>query len=163
CSALPAARSRWAAPPNPSRPQGPVKSRKGLRYPVAPRSPAQALRPPSTGRPPPQTVKLSFLGSLLTVAIGLALAAALATAALVPEAREQFVDEGLQADGRLRLLDPAAGLEVGVRPARTEADVLAAEQPLRLDAREAVVRDLVVLRIDAHPDHRLVGLGVETD
>ena len=59
----------------------------------------------------------------------------------------------------LGLIDLTAVLQIGVRPAGADADVLAAEQPLRLDAREAVVGDLVELRVEAHGDHRLVVLG----
>src|SRR3977135_603597 len=84
----------------------------------------------------PVGLQLSFLRSLLTISVALTrtvLAVALGAAALVRETREPLVDQALQDDGRLLLVDPAAVLELGVRTARAEADVLATEQALRLN------------------------------
>src|SRR3569833_1558772 len=109
--------------------------------------------------------KVSFLGSLLLIVFalitGLAAAATGLATGLVRKIRKQLVDQALEHNGRLGLLDPAAVLEVGVRAARTEADVLAAEQTLCLDAGEAVIRNLVVLVVNSQYDNRLEGLGVE--
>src|ERR1700730_936309 len=77
-------------------------------------------------------------------------------AALARVAREELVDQTLQHNGGLRLLKSAALLEVAVEPSGAEADVLAAEQPLGLDAGEAVVGNLVVLQVDAQADYGLV-------
>src|SRR3569833_3067250 len=111
--------------------------------------------------------KVSFLGSLLLIVFalitGLAAAATGLATGLVRKIRKQLVDQALEHNGRLGLLDPAAFLEVGVRAARTEADVLAAQQALRLNAGEAVIRNLVVLVVDTQHDNRLEGLGVEVD
>src|SRR5690348_1380418 len=76
---------------------------------------------------------------------------------------EELVDQTLEYDRRLRLVYAAAILEIGVETPRAQANVLAPEQPLRLDARIAVLGNLVVLRIDTHGDHGLVVLGIEAD
>src|ERR1700730_807851 len=91
---------------------------------------------------------------------GLALAVA---ATLARVAREELVDQTLQHNGGLSLLNATAVLEVAVEPSGADADVLAAEQPLRLDAGEAVVRNLVVLWVHAQPEPRLVVLGIKAD
>src|SRR5690242_7464639 len=100
-------------------------------------------------------------GFSLLLLLGVARRTALRIAtALVGEAREQLVDEALEHDRGLRLVDVAAVLEKGVGASGIQANVLAAEQTLRLDAREAVIGNLFVLRIDPHADDRLVRLGV---
>src|SRR5262249_38192579 len=88
------------------------------------------------------------------------LATALARARVVGK---ELVDDALQHDRRLCLIDIAAVLEEGVGTSRAEADVLAAEQSLGLDAGVAVIGNLVVLRIEAHRYHRLEVLGIEAD
>src|SRR4051812_8007923 len=120
-------------------------------------------------RLPREASKVSFPGSLLLTvgAVGLIVAGtgitAAAAARLVRKIREQLVDQTLQHNGRLGLLNPAAFLEVGVRATWTEADVLAAQQALRLDTRKTVIRDLVVLIVDTQHHNRLEGLGVEVN
>src|SRR5205814_10546223 len=100
----------------------------------------------------------------LSTAPAAVLATVLATAAaLVREIREQLVDQTLEHNGRLGLLYPAAFLEAGVRTARAKADVLAAQQTLRLNTGEAVVRNFVVLVVDTQHHNRLEGLGIEVD
>ncbi len=63
----------------------------------------------------------------------------------------------------MRELDLTAFLQIGFRATRPDADVLAAEQALRLDAGVAVFGNLVVLRIDAQRHRGLVILRVEAD
>src|SRR5438270_4328334 len=108
-------------------------------------------------------MQLSGVSILWLRLVPVVAALTLAVAALARIVREEFVDQALEHDGGLRLLDAAAVLEIAVEPARAEADVLAAEQPGRLDAREAVLGNLVVLRIDTQCDDRLVLLRVVAD
>src|SRR5205823_541853 len=54
-------------------------------------------------------------------------------------------------------------IEVAVESSGADADVLAAEQPLGLDAGVAVLGDVVVLRVDAQAGYGLVVLGIEAD
>src|SRR6185369_4842029 len=128
---------------------------------------AHKARRTQSRRRPPVWLQLSFFGSLLTVSVGLTvgtgLTIALGAAALVRETCEQLVDQALQDNGRLRLINAAAVLEVGVRATRAEADVLATEQALRLNAGEAVIGNLVVLLVNAQADHRLEAFGVEAN
>src|SRR5690349_7478776 len=104
--------------------------------------------------------RISLLLLLGITALGIT---ALRIATLVGEAGEELVDEALEHDGGLRLIDVAAVLEKGVGAAGVQADVLASEQALRLDARKAVIGNLFELRIDPHADYRLVDLGVVAD
>src|SRR5690348_6456497 len=118
--------------------------------------------------------KISFLGSLLIFTVAavavtavavtaVAVTAVVLSAALAGEAREQLVDQALQNDSRLRLLDTAAVLQIRIRAARAETDVFAAEQALCLNAREAVVGNLVVLCIYPHSHQGAEGLGIHAD
>src|ERR1700730_12401092 len=91
---------------------------------------------------------------------GLALAVAATLARVV---REELVDQALQHNGGLSLTLASPFLEVAVEPSGADADVLAAEQPLRLDAGEAVVGNLVVLGVDAQVEYGLVVLGIKAD
>src|SRR5262249_18713230 len=126
--------------------------------------PRRRSRPESTLRSRFSFLRLRCTGALALAVRTLAVRTPPATvAALAGEAREELVDEALEHDRRLSLIDAAAFLQEGVEAARADAHVLAAEQPLGLDAREAVLGDLVVLRVDAHAHHRLVYLGIEAD
>src|SRR6516225_11996045 len=100
-------------------------------------------------------MRLRLAGSFRALALRVSRATLARAAARV--VGKELVDDALEHNGRLCLIDVAAILEEGVRTSGTQADVFAAEQPLRLDAGEAVIRNLVVLRIDAHPDHGLEG------
>src|SRR5258708_6219860 len=90
---------------------------------------------------------VSFLRLRLALVVrGLALTVAATLARVV---REELVDQILEHDGGLSLVNTAAVLEVAVEPSGADADVLAPEQPLCLDAGEAVLGNLVVLGVDA--------------
>ncbi len=79
-------------------------------------------------------------------------------------AGKELADQVLENQGRLSWGgDLTALLEEGIRTAGIDADVLTAQQALRQDAEDAAVRDLVVLGVDAHADHRLVGIPVDAD
>src|SRR6267143_5359158 len=104
---------------------------------------------------------VSFLRLHLALVVR-ALAVAVA-ATLTRVAREEFVDQTLEHDGGLSLVNAAAVLEITVESPGADADVLAAEQPLSLDAGVAVLGDLLVLGVDAQADHGLVVLGIKAD
>src|ERR1700674_6125790 len=97
---------------------------------------------PATSCPIPLSY-VSFLRLHLGFFVrGLALAVAATLARVV---REELVDQTLKHNGGLGLVNAAAVLEVAVEPSGADADVLAAEQPLCLDAGEAVLGNLLVL------------------
>src|SRR5476651_2708153 len=78
-------------------------------------------------------------------------------------AGKEFVDETLEHERRLRLIDAAAILQIGISPAGADADVFATQESLRLHARETVLGNLVVLLVKAHGDDGLVVLGIKAD
>src|SRR4029077_255646 len=123
-------------------------------------APARSRAPGSSKGRPMQLSRVSFLGLHLAPVVA---TLTLVVAALARVVREELVDQALEHYGGLRLLDAAAVLEIVSKPAGADAEELAAEQPARLDAREAVLGDLVVLRIDAQVDDRLVLLRVVAD
>src|SRR5215469_12941276 len=106
-------------------------------------------------------VRLTLIVGPLGLTVGSLLVVAATT--LGRKVGEELVDQTLENDCRLRLVDMAAFLKVGIQAPGAQADELAAEQSRGLDARKAVLRDLVVLRVHAHGDYRLVVFGVEAD
>ena len=84
-------------------------------------------------------------------------------AALAREVGEELVHERLEHDGRLRELNLTAFLEESFGAARTNAHVLAAEQPLRLDAGITVIRNTIERRFDLERDHSAVVARIEAD
>src|SRR4029079_12206690 len=128
--------------------------------------PAAATRPQGSTRT--LSSKLSQTSSLRLLCRCLLLGATLAAAfggALVAaqESRRQLVDQILQYERILHELDAVALLQILLVAARRDADVLPAEQSGRHDARIAVLRDAVELRVDSHAYHCLVLLLVVAD
>src|ERR1700730_15219296 len=141
-----------------------LRSPRARSAPAAPAGSAPAMRlrgsTPATSWPIPLSY-VSFLRLHLGLFVrGLALAVA---ATLARVAGEELVDQTLQHNGGLSLLNAAALLEVAVEPSGADADVLAAEQPLRLDAGKAVLGNLLVLWVVAQADYGLVVLGIKAD
>src|SRR5690348_9997407 len=89
---------------------------------------------------------------------GLAASTAAAAAAAAREVGEELVDQVLEHDGGLGLQDLAAVLQVRAETAWADADVLAAEQALGLDACIAIFRNLAELRINVQMHLRPVAL-----
>src|ERR1700678_454420 len=79
------------------------------------------------------------------------------------EVRQQLADQVLEHERGLREIDLILVLEKGVGAAGSQADELAAEKTLSVDARVAVRGNLVVTGIQAHEHHRLVFPQIQID
>ena len=84
-------------------------------------------------------------------------------AALFGLAEQELADHLLQHDGRLRDLQLARFFQVGIGPARAEADVLAAQQSGREDAGIGIIGNLVEPRVNAHAHHGIEPFIVNDD
>src|SRR6185503_16236863 len=133
--------------------------------------PASATPPTTTPvRPSSRATSLlsaSFLGLLrrrLLASLVAALTAVWGGARVAAQkSGRQLVDQILQHERILHELDAVALLQEFLGAARRDADVLPAEQARRHDARVAVLRDAVELRVDLHAHDRLVQLLVVAD
>src|ERR1700677_493187 len=79
------------------------------------------------------------------------------------EVRQQLADQVLEHERGLREIDLILVLEKGVGAAGSQADELAAEKALSVDARVAVRGNLVVTGIQAHEHHPLVFPQIQID